>query len=57
MLSAVGRQEVSVIRRPKVAILATGDELVDVDEPLGPGKIRNTNSYSNTYPNQNSYIN
>jgi len=47
MLSAVGCCEVSVIRRPRVAILATGDELVDVDEPLGPGKIRNTNSYSN----------
>jgi molybdopterin molybdotransferase len=47
MLSAVGYQHVSVVRRPKVAILATGDELVDVDEPLGPGKIRNTNSYSN----------
>jgi molybdopterin molybdotransferase len=47
MLAALGCQEVSVIRRPRVAILATGDELVDVDEPLGPGKIRNTNSYSN----------
>ena len=47
MLSSVGCQTVPVIRRPKVAILATGDELVDVDEPLGPGKIRNTNSYSN----------
>jgi molybdopterin molybdotransferase len=47
MLSALGCQTVSVIRRPNVAILATGDELVDVDEPLGPGKIRNTNSYSN----------
>jgi len=47
MLAALGQQVVSVIRRPRVAILATGDELVDVDEPLGPGKIRNTNSYSN----------
>jgi molybdopterin molybdotransferase len=47
MLAALGCQEVSVIRRPRVAILATGDELVDIDEPLGPGKIRNTNSYSN----------
>jgi molybdopterin molybdotransferase len=47
MLSALGCQAVSVIRRPRVAILATGDELVDVDEPLGPGQIRNTNSYSN----------
>jgi molybdopterin molybdotransferase len=47
MLAALGRQEVSVIRRPRVAILATGDELVDIDEPLGPGKIRNSNGYSN----------
>jgi molybdopterin molybdotransferase len=47
MLAALGCKTVSVIRKPRVAILATGDELVDVDEPLGPGKIRNTNSYSN----------
>ena len=47
MLAALGCQEVPVIRRPRVAILATGDELVDVDEPLGPGKIRNSNGYSN----------
>jgi molybdopterin molybdotransferase len=36
-----------VIRRPRVAILATGDELVSIDEPLDPGKIRNSNEYSN----------
>jgi molybdopterin molybdotransferase len=30
-----------------VAILATGDELVAVGEPLGPGKIRDANSYAN----------
>ncbi len=47
MLAALGYGEVSVIRRPRVAILATGDELVDVDGPLLPGKIRNSNSYSN----------
>lgn len=47
MLAALGYGEVSVIRRPRVAILATGDELVDVDAPLLPGKIRNANSYSN----------
>jgi molybdopterin molybdotransferase len=47
MLASLGRGEVSVIRRPRVAILATGDELVDLDEPLGPGKIRNSNGYSN----------
>jgi len=47
MLAALGYGEVPVIRRPRVAILATGDELVDVDAPLSPGKIRNANSYSN----------
>jgi len=38
---------VSVIRRPRVAILATGDELVEIDQVPPPGKIRNANSYSN----------
>jgi molybdopterin molybdotransferase len=47
MLASLGRAAVSVIRRPRVAILATGDELVAVDEPLGPGKIRDSNGYSN----------
>ena len=47
MLASLGRGEARVIRRPKVAILATGDELVDIDERLAPGKIRNSNSYSN----------
>lgn len=47
MLASLGHRAVSAIRRPRVAILATGDELVDIDEPLGPGKIRNSNGYSN----------
>ena len=47
MLASLGRSAVSVIQRPRVAILATGDELVGVNEPLGPGKIRNSNGYSN----------
>jgi molybdopterin molybdotransferase len=47
MLAALGYAVVHVIRRPKVAILATGDELVEVDAPLTPGKIRNANGYSN----------
>lgn len=47
MLAALGRPCVTISRRPRVAILATGDELVAVDEPLAPGKIRNTNTYSN----------
>lgn len=47
MLASLGRQEVMVIRRPRVAVLATGDELVEAGSPLGPGKIYNSNSYSN----------
>jgi molybdopterin molybdotransferase len=45
ILAAVGQAEVRVYRRPRVAILATGDELVTVAEPVGPGKIRNSNEY------------
>ncbi len=44
--AAVGRAEVAAYRRPRVAILATGDELVDVNLPPGPNEIRNSNSYS-----------
>jgi molybdopterin molybdotransferase len=46
VLASLGREVVSVIRRPVVAILATGDELVDIKESLPPGKIYNSNSYS-----------
>jgi molybdopterin molybdotransferase len=47
MLAALGRREALAIRRPRVGILATGDELVAPGSPLKPGKIRNANSYSN----------
>lgn len=47
MLAALGRPQVWVVRRPRVGILATGDEVVEIDAPLSPGKIRNANSYSN----------
>ena len=47
MLAALGDTQVPVTRKPRVAILATGDELVPIAESLPPGKIRNTNSYSN----------
>jgi molybdopterin molybdotransferase len=48
VLASLGIARVSVIKRPKVGILSTGDELVDVSEPLGPGKIRNSNGYAQT---------
>ena len=44
--AAVGRAEAAVYRRPRVAILATGDELVDINLRPGPNEIRNSNSYS-----------
>jgi len=47
MLAALGRPEVLAIRRPRVALLATGDELVGITDAVGPGKIRNINEYSN----------
>jgi molybdopterin molybdotransferase len=44
--AAVGRAEVAIHRRPRVAVLATGDELVDINLPPGPNEIRNSNTYS-----------
>jgi len=46
MLGALGRARVRVIRRPRVAILATGSELVEADRTPGPGQIRNCNNLS-----------
>lgn len=46
MLAALGRSFVSVYQKPLVAILATGDELVDVDEHPSPWQIVSSNSYS-----------
>jgi len=47
VLASLGRATALVHRRPRVAILATGDELLEVHEPLAPGKIRNSNEYTN----------
>ncbi|WNS45034.1 gephyrin-like molybdotransferase Glp [Paenibacillus sp. MMS20-IR301] len=44
VLAALGVSAVPVRRRPKVAVFATGTELLDVSVPLEPGKIRNSNS-------------
>jgi molybdopterin molybdotransferase len=45
ILATLGWATVPVIRSPRVAILGTGDEVIDVGENLQPGKIRNSNSY------------
>lgn len=46
LLASLGQATVSVWRRPEVAILATGDELVELGQPLGPGQIANSNAYT-----------
>ncbi|MFN2104391.1 MAG: gephyrin-like molybdotransferase Glp [Candidatus Promineifilaceae bacterium] len=46
VLAALGVSIVPVHRRPRVGLLATGDELIAVEQPLQPGKIRNSNSYA-----------
>jgi molybdopterin molybdotransferase len=46
VLASLGVSRVAVVKRPKVGILATGDELIPVEEPLRPGKIRNSNGYT-----------
>lgn len=45
LLAALGFIEIPVYRRPKIGILASGDELIPIDKPLTPGKIRNSNTY------------
>lgn len=47
VLASLGRETVLVHRRPRVAVLATGDELLEIHKPLAPGKIRNSNEYTN----------
>jgi molybdopterin molybdotransferase len=46
LLAAVGIERVRVTRRPRVAILATGSELVAAGGRLAPGQIRNSNSFT-----------
>lgn len=44
LLASCGFAEVAVMRRPRIGILSTGSELLEVDEPLLPAKIRNSNA-------------
>lgn len=48
VLASVGKSKVKVYQRPKVAVIGTGDELVGLDDPIAPGKIRDSNTYSVT---------
>jgi molybdopterin molybdotransferase len=44
--ASVGRSRLLVYSKPRVAVLATGDELIDIDVPLARNQIRNSNTYS-----------
>jgi molybdopterin molybdotransferase len=46
LLAMLGVDRVAVRRRPRLAILSSGDELIPVDAPLTPGKVRDANSYT-----------
>ena len=46
LLASIGIERLEVARRPRVAILATGSELVPLGEPLQPGQIHNSNSFT-----------
>ena len=46
MVASIGRSSISVYQRPMVSILCTGEELVDVDDPLEGVKIVSSNSYT-----------
>ncbi|MBE9535707.1 MAG: molybdopterin molybdotransferase MoeA [Proteobacteria bacterium] len=46
MLALMGKPFVSVYRKPTVAILVTGDEIRDLDEPFDENKITNSNGYA-----------
>src|SRR5580704_6297648 len=46
LAAMVGRSQLPVFVRPRVAVLATGDEIVDIDAEIRPTQIRNSNTYS-----------
>jgi molybdopterin molybdotransferase len=46
MLAGMGIMQVAVFKQPKVGIISTGDEIVPIDQPLSPGRIRDINSYT-----------
>ena len=46
ILASLGISRVKVTRRPRVAILATGDEVIDIDQKLTPAHLRSSNTYT-----------
>lgn len=48
MLAAIGKDRISVFQKPRVSILSTGDEIIDVSATPKPGEVRDINSYTIT---------
>ena len=46
VLASMGRVQVAVYRRPVVAIIPTGDEIIEIDRPLQPGQVRNSAAHA-----------
>ncbi len=46
LLASLGINEISVVRRPRVAFFSTGDELRSIGEPLEPGEVYDSNRYT-----------
>lgn len=46
VLATLGLAQAPVFRRPRIAIISTGDELVDVDRRPGPGQVRDSNRFA-----------
>ncbi|MDE2815595.1 MAG: molybdopterin molybdotransferase MoeA [Chloroflexota bacterium] len=46
VMASLGKTEVAVYRRPLVAVIPTGDEVIDIAEPLEPGQVRNSAAHA-----------
>ncbi len=46
LAASAGKSRLQVYKRPRVAVLTTGDEIVSIEDSPGPTQIRNSNSYS-----------
>jgi len=45
LLAALGWENISVFKKPKIAIISTGDEIVPINQQPKPGQVRNINSF------------
>jgi len=46
MLASLNFPEIQVYRQPQIAVISTGDEIVDIGDQIKPGQIRNSNAYT-----------